>query len=49
MALVKHAFNYCNANQVQAAKLPGISRNTLRIFLKRQGLIVGETDLREPT
>ncbi|MGC3982843.1 MAG: sigma-54 dependent transcriptional regulator [Steroidobacteraceae bacterium] len=37
--LVKHAFNYCSHNQVQTAKLLGISRNILRTQLKRFNLI----------
>src|SRR5882757_448050 len=37
--IVKRAFNYCGNNQVQTAKLLGISRNILRTQLKRFGLI----------
>jgi sigma-54-specific transcriptional regulator len=37
--IVKHAFNYCSNNQVQTAKLLGVSRNILRTLLKRFGLI----------
>lgn len=39
--IVKRAFNYCSSNQVQTAKLLGISRNILRTQLKRFGLIGG--------
>lgn len=37
--IVKHAFNHCGNNQVQTAKLLGISRNILRTLLKRFDLI----------
>lgn len=37
--IVKRAFNYCGNNQVQTAKLLGVSRNILRTQLKRFGLI----------
>lgn len=40
--IVKHAFNYSGNNQVQAAKLLGVSRNILRTQLKRYGLIGNE-------
>ncbi|MGC3982869.1 MAG: sigma-54 dependent transcriptional regulator [Steroidobacteraceae bacterium] len=40
--MIKHAFNYCSNNQVQTAKLLGISRNILRTQLKRFGLIGGD-------
>ncbi|MDB6002141.1 MAG: Fis family transcriptional regulator, partial [Rhizobacter sp.] len=38
-ALVQQAFALHQGNQVQAAKLLGISRNTLRTLLKRHGLL----------
>lgn len=41
---VRHAFTFCANNQVQTAKLLGISRNALRTLLKRFGLINAETD-----
>lgn len=41
---VRHAFTFCGNNQVQTAKLLGISRNALRTLLKRFGLINTETD-----
>jgi sigma-54-specific transcriptional regulator len=37
--LVGLAFDYCNNNQVQTARLLGISRNILRAQLKRFGLL----------
>lgn len=37
--IFKRAFNYCADNQVQTAKLLGISRNMLRTQLKHSGLI----------
>jgi sigma-54-specific transcriptional regulator len=37
--IVKRAFNYCAGNQVQTAKLLGVSRNILRTQLKHFGLI----------
>ena len=33
------AFDHCDRNQVQTAKLLGISRNVLRAYLKRYGVI----------
>lgn len=41
---VRHAFTFCGNNQVQTAKLLGMSRNALRTLLKRFGLINTETD-----
>ncbi len=41
---VRRAFTFCRNNQVQTAKLLGISRNVLRTLLKRFGLIVVEAD-----
>ncbi len=38
-ALVRTAFESCNRNQVQTARVLGISRNILRTHLKRFGLI----------
>jgi sigma-54-specific transcriptional regulator len=37
--LVRSAFDWCDQNQVQSAKVLGISRNILRTHLKRLGLI----------
>ena len=37
--ILRRAFNHCGANQVQTAKLLGVSRNVLRTNLKRFGLI----------
>ena len=37
--LIHTAFNFCAQNQVQTAKLLGISRNILRTHLKHHGLI----------
>ena len=37
--LVEAAYQSCNANQVQAARALGISRNVLRTLLKRHGLL----------
>ncbi|HMN46115.1 MAG TPA: sigma-54 dependent transcriptional regulator [Povalibacter sp.] len=41
---VRRAFAYCGNNQVQTARLLGISRNVLRTLLKRFGLIAAEAD-----
>ena len=38
-ALVRCAFEQSNDNQVQAARLLGVTRNTLRTLLKRHGLL----------
>ncbi|AKJ31247.1 sigma-54 interaction domain-containing protein [Caldimonas brevitalea] len=38
-ALVRHAFHHCDDNQVQTARLLGVTRNTLRTLLKRYGLL----------
>ncbi|MED5620211.1 sigma-54 interaction domain-containing protein [Ideonella sp. BN130291] len=38
-ALVQQAFARCRENQVQTARLLGITRNTLRTLLKRHGLL----------
>ncbi len=40
--LVRTAYAHCNNNQVQTARVLGISRNILRTHLKRLGLIGGE-------
>jgi len=40
--LVRQAFAHCDDNQVQTARLLGITRNTLRTLLKRHGLLGGE-------
>jgi sigma-54-specific transcriptional regulator len=37
--LVRQAFSHCRENQVQTARLLGITRNTLRTLLKRHGLL----------
>jgi transcriptional regulator with AAA-type ATPase domain len=37
--LVRRAFARCRDNQVQTARLLGITRNTLRTLLKRHGLL----------
>ncbi len=41
---VRRAFTFCSNNQVQTAKLLGISRNVLRTLLKRFGMITAETE-----
>ncbi|CAN7603989.1 sigma-54 interaction domain-containing protein [Acidovorax sp. LjRoot194] len=38
-ALVRSAFEQAHENQVQAARLLGVTRNTLRTLLKRHGLL----------
>jgi sigma-54-specific transcriptional regulator len=40
--IVRRAFAYCGSNQVQTARLLGISRNIARTLLKRIGLIANE-------
>jgi sigma-54 dependent transcriptional regulator len=40
-ALIRAALDHCEGNQVQAARLLGISRNVLRSQLARMGLIPG--------
>ncbi len=40
-ALIRAALDHCDGNQVQAARLLGISRNVLRSQLARMGLIPG--------
>lgn len=40
---VRHAFAFCNNNQVHTARLLGLSRNPLRRLLKRFGLLGSET------
>jgi sigma-54-specific transcriptional regulator len=42
--VLRTAFSRCQHNQVQTAKVLGISRNILRTHLKRAGLIGGEPD-----
>ncbi|MFZ6872643.1 sigma-54 interaction domain-containing protein [Undibacterium sp. Di27W] len=44
--LIHTAFNFCAQNQVQTAKLLGISRNILRTHLKHHGLIGFEVEAR---
>jgi sigma-54-specific transcriptional regulator len=41
---VRQAFHHCRENQVQTARLLGITRNTLRTLLKRHGLLAGAPD-----
>ena len=41
--LVRRAFSHSRDNQVQAAKLLGVTRNTLRTLLKRHGLLKDDT------
>ena len=41
--IVRRAYAHCRGNQVQAARLLGVSRNVLRTQLKRFGLIASET------
>jgi sigma-54 dependent transcriptional regulator len=43
-AIIRTAYRYCRNNQVQTARLLGISRNILRAHLKRLGLIGGSTE-----
>ncbi|MDB5869222.1 MAG: sigma54 specific transcriptional regulator, Fis family [Polaromonas sp.] len=47
-ALVTTAFEFCRGNQVQTARLLGLSRNVLRTLLKQHGLLAvqeeGSTD-----
>lgn len=45
--LVGRAFSRCRDNQVQTARLLGVTRNTLRTLLKRHGLL-GEAPDTEP-
>ncbi|HEY5760918.1 MAG TPA: sigma 54-interacting transcriptional regulator [Steroidobacter sp.] len=40
--IVRRAFAYCSHNQVQTARLLGISRNVLRTLLKRIGLLTND-------
>jgi sigma-54-specific transcriptional regulator len=42
--VLRTAFSRCQHNQVQTARVLGISRNILRTHLKRAGLIGGEAD-----
>lgn len=42
--IIRRAFDYCDGNQVQSARLLGISRNILRTLLKHIGLISAATD-----
>jgi len=44
-ALVRTAFEQAGQNQVQAARLLGVTRNTLRTLLKRHGLLADATTL----
>lgn len=41
-ALVNAIYGYCRENQVQSARVLGITRNTLRTLLKRHGLLASE-------
>ncbi|HEY0687286.1 MAG TPA: sigma-54 dependent transcriptional regulator [Steroidobacter sp.] len=45
--IVRRAFDHCSHNQVQTARLLGISRNVLRTLLKRLGLISSDTAAEE--
>jgi sigma-54-specific transcriptional regulator len=45
--LVRTAYARCNNNQVQTARVLGISRNILRTHLKRFGLIGGEASVEQ--
>ncbi|MEJ0034468.1 MAG: sigma-54 dependent transcriptional regulator [Gammaproteobacteria bacterium] len=42
--IIQRAFGYCGENQVQTARLLGISRNILRTLLKRVGLLSSGAD-----
>jgi sigma-54-specific transcriptional regulator len=42
-SLIRNVFKFCGQNQVQSAKVLGISRNILRTHLKRFGLIRFDT------
>jgi sigma-54-specific transcriptional regulator len=46
--LVRRAFSHSRDNQVQAAKLLGVTRNTLRTLLKRHGLLRDDTSAELP-
>ena len=41
--IVRRAFAYCDSNQVQTARMLGISRNVVRTLLKRLGVISNES------
>jgi DNA-binding NtrC family response regulator len=41
--IVRRAYDYCHGNQVQSARLLGISRNVLRTHLKRIQIIASES------
>ncbi len=45
--VIRRAFGYSGENQVQTARLLGMSRNILRTLLKRVGLIASGADLLE--
>ncbi len=40
--IIKEAYNHCNQNQVQTARLLGITRNVLRTYLKKFGFITSD-------
>ncbi|CAM3746577.1 sigma-54 dependent transcriptional regulator [Polaromonas hydrogenivorans] len=42
--LVSTAFEFCHGNQVQTARLLGLSRNVLRTLLKQHGLLAMQED-----
>ena len=44
-SLVRAADNHCVENQVQTARLLGITRNTMRTLLKRFGLLSSPLDI----
>ena len=43
-ALLSAAFTQCSGNQVQTARMLGLSRNVVRTLLKRHGLLDGASD-----
>jgi sigma-54 dependent transcriptional regulator len=47
--LVSRALDFCHGNQVHTAKLLGISRNVLRTYPKRSGLLSSAGVDRQPS